>query len=121
MTKIVDLTTGDAQSSLVLLHQCEQLRHWLLTVLQASFVQLSHDVLPIMADGKIILARAAERQWAGEQRDEASQEIIALNALCRQIDLLLRSYLAILAQAPQTPDLDMTTQSPPSPADDRSE
>lgn len=97
MTEILDLQTGDDAMPLILLRQCEHLRHMLLTRIYENFQRLDKEVDPLLTNGARMLNQAAQTSWSPESSGLAIDEVYKLTELYAKAEQLFRCYHAILA------------------------
>lgn len=97
MTDVIDFTSGDDQSLLLLLGQCEQGRELLLAQIQKDLEAMSEIVLPLTVVSFRVLNEATQAGWTPQHLDIASMAVASPKANLARLERLIASYRSILA------------------------
>lgn len=97
MTEILDFTSGDDQSLLLLLGRCDHGRELLLAQIQKDVEAMSKIVLPLTVVSFRVLNEATQAGWTPQHLDIASMAVASPKAILVRLERLIASYRSILA------------------------
>lgn len=97
MTDVIDFTSGDDQSLLHLLGQCDHGRELLLAQIQKDIEAMSETVLPLTVVSFRMLNQAAHAGLTPQHLDIASMAVASPKSILARLERLIASYRSILA------------------------